>query len=554
MNLQTQLKNLTLEILNKIIKESNFESDSEIKINDFFIGETKIPDNLNLEKKFYHFSSNAALVNAKNFKTNPLNLANKMKTYLEESNLIKEVLVTSPGFLNFIFNDQVLIDIVNLINQQGTNYLKDSAEHKLKINDEFVSVNPTGFLHFGHARGAIYADTLNNFLIHAGHDLIREYYVNDAGNQIDIVSQSTYLRYLELFGKEITLPEESYKGEDIIEFAKVIKDKYHDKFLNQKDDFYTDPEFKNLVTEIALNEIKKDMHLFNIKHDLFFSEKTLYGKPIEDAMAKIKKHTYEKDGALFLKTTAFGDDKDRVLIKKDGTFTYFLPDIAYHNKKFQNVDKLIAYWGADHGGYVKRVKIAIDILGYDSSNYDIEIIQLVRLIKDGAEFKMSKRAGTGLFLREMLNYSTVDALRWYMIARDLNTKMDFDLNKANEASQDNPVYSVQYAYVRTVSLLEKATLKNVTSSQLTNDKERQLIMFLNEFKNIFDLIVRTYKVNLIIPYLIDLKNAFNAFYAEEKIIDSDNQISKLALVKATQTILKLSFGLIGISSPNKMQK
>ncbi|TNK86191.1 arginine--tRNA ligase, partial [Mycoplasmopsis pullorum] len=508
--------------------------------------------NINVgDSKQYNFATNIAFLLKKYAKISVLELAQKISIELEKNELVEKADVAAPGFINIILSDCAFVDILkNIINkedQYGSNLIQDENVY----NVEFVSANPTGFLHVGHARGAAIGDSLVRVLRHAGLKVVPEYWVNDAGNQIKVLVDSAKVRYFELFGQTLTMPEDCYKGSDIIWLAEQIKNKYGNKFLENFDQNVN--EFKQICIDILLEKIRTDLAKFNVSFEIFTSEKFVRDSGlVEKTLEKIKKYTYEKDGALFLNTTEFGDDKDRVLIKSDGSFTYFTPDIAYHDIKLQRSNKLINVWGADHSGYIARLKIAMQCLGYNPEDIEIIVVQLVRLIKNGQEFKMSKRAGTSVTLEDLMDVSNPDCVRFNMLTRDANTKFDFDIDLANSKDENNPVFTVQYAHSRANSVLTKAQVDYDFNLIPFNDKTRKLLVALDQFPDVIKTVASTYKIQLLTSYLMNLANLFNSFYSNNKILDSNHSQTLLAVTLATKRVLKLGLSLVGVSAPEKM--
>ncbi|EIE40691.1 arginine--tRNA ligase [Mycoplasmopsis canis] len=550
MNLKQKIKSILIDSIEEIKKENYFDDNFETKDLNFLLSEPNIPENKNENAINFDFSSNIAFILKKYKKSSPIDIANKIKEKLEKNDAFKFISVSAPGFLNFVINNNLFSSVLKQIITERNEYGSNFVETK-KINVEFVSANPTGFLHVGHVRGAVFGDSLIRILRHAGYNVEAEYYVNDAGNQINVLADSIIIRYKELFGINEEMPEDSYKGTDIIWAANKIKEKFGDYFLtnfNEKRE-----ELKTVATEILLNKIKDDLGKINVSFDTFSSEKKLTeNNLIEPVLEKLKKHTFTKDGALFLNTTKFGDDKDRVLVKSDGAYTYLTPDIAYHETKLQKCDALINIWGADHSGYIDRMRIAIESLGYDSKNLQFLVIQLVRLIKNGEEFKMSKRAGTSVTLADLLDNTSSDAIRFMMLTREINTKYDFNIDDANSKDASNPVFNVQYSHARTVSLLKNLKpYKLLENFEITN-KAKKVILSLDEFPNLLESIVTTSKVNLLSQYLLNLSNLFNSFYAETKLKDHEYEEYYSAVVLAVQTIFKIGLNLIGVSAPEVM--
>ncbi|QNM93360.1 arginine--tRNA ligase [Mycoplasma sp. Pen4] len=550
MSLKQLVKNAIVNVLNNFHNEGFLSSEFNAENLKFNITEPNIPEKMNQDQVVYNYSTNIAFLLKQYVKAAPFTIAEKVASELAKDDLFVRVDVSMPGFINIVLSPKafefVLLEIAKNKHLYGGSYI-----NKTPINVEFVSANPTGFLHVGHARGAAFGDSLVRVLRHAGYDVEAEYYVNDAGNQINILEASARVRYLELFGIQTEMPEDCYRGNDIIWAAQQIKDQYGDYFVEYNET--KREEFKTIATKILLDKIKSDLNDFNVSFNTFSSEKKLKDDGlIQPVIEKLKPNCYTQDGALFLKTTEYGDDKDRVLIKSDGSYTYLTPDIAYHKTKFDKCDKLINIWGADHSGYIARMKIAMQCLGYNPDNLDVLTIQLVRLIKDGQEFKMSKRAGTSVTLADLLDVSNSDVIRFMMLTREINNKFDFDIDFANSHDSNNPVYIVQYAHSRTVSLLEKLKEPKFDENVQLTEKAKKVILHLDEFVEIIKTIVNTSKVNLMTQYLIDLAKVFNSFYAETKLIGNEFEAAYALLVKDVQTVLRLGLSLIGVSAPDSM--
>ncbi|TNK91961.1 arginine--tRNA ligase [Mycoplasmopsis pullorum] len=548
MNMNAKIKNMIEEIIIILQNEGVISNDCTAGTINYNLQEP----NINVgDSKQYNFATNIAFLLKKYAKISVLELAQKISIELEKNELVEKADVAAPGFINIILSDCAFVDILkNIINkedQYGSNLIQDENVY----NVEFVSANPTGFLHVGHARGAAIGDSLVRVLRHAGLKVVPEYWVNDAGNQIKVLVDSAKVRYFELFGQTLTMLEDCYKGSDIIWLAEQIKNKYGNKFLENFDQNVD--EFKQICIDILLEKILADLAKFNVSFEIFTSEKFVRDSGlVEKTLDKIKKYTYEKDGALFLNTTEFGDDKDRVLIKSDGSFTYFTPDIAYHDIKLQRSNKLINVWGADHSGYIARLKIAMQCLGYNPEDIEIIVVQLVRLIKNGQEFKMSKRAGTSVTLEDLMDVSNPDCVRFNMLTRDPNTKFDFDIDLANSKDENNPVFTVQYAHSRANSVLTKAQVDYDFNLIPFNDKTRKLLVALDQFPDVIKTVTSTYKIQLLTSYLMNLANLFNSFYSNNKILDSNHSQTLLAVTLATKRVLKLGLSLVGVSAPEKM--
>ena len=506
------------------------------------------------------FSSNIALRLAKVLKNSPINIANSLKGELENNDFIEKVEVVVPGFLNFFVKKDSLSEIINKIIDQGKDYGRNNFGKNEKVMVEYVSANPTGDLHLGHARGAAYGDSLTRVLKFSGYDCLREYYVNDAGNQIEVLGESLYQRYLEALGYEFDIDKIGYQGKDVkniaSKIAKDIKEKYvHDDSEDRK--LY----FKKVGRELELSKIKKDLDLYRVSFDHYQSELDLYkdGK-VKNTLEALKNSgfTYDLDGALWLRTTDFGDDKDRVLIKSDGSYTYLLPDIAYHKDKFdRGYEHLINLFGADHHGYIIRLKAGLKILGYNSDNLDIQIVQMVRLMENGIELKMSKRTGNAITIRELCEDVGVDVARYFFISKPIVSHLDFDLDLARKHSSENPVYYIQYAYARCASILRrvKEVKKLETYSLLTNDKEVSILKELASFEQILVDICKYKEVNILCNYAYRLASLFHSYYNECKVIDETNNeltTERLALVKAIKITLENALNLLGIEVKEDM--
>lgn len=505
------------------------------------------------------YSTNIAMRLAKSLHNSPMNIA---KSFVDEFNnyeLINKVELVAPGFINFFLNKSSFTAVLNKIINENVNYGKGDKK-KGKYMVEYVSANPTGDLHLGHARGAAYGDTLTRIMSFAGYDVLREYYVNDAGNQIEVLSHSLFERYKEALNLPFDLEKIGYQGKDVQILATNIKNEDNDKWL-KIDEKEALNHFKDVGIELELNKIKKDLDLYRVHFDHYQSERELYrsGK-VENALNKIKEspYSYTKDGALWLKTTEFNDDKDRVLIKSDGSLTYLTPDISYHKDKFdRGYDELIDILGADHHGYLARLRASMKILGYDPTHLNFEIIQMVRLMEDGEEVKMSKRTGNAVTIRELCEDVGVDAARYFFISKPIESHLDFDLGLARKQSSDNPIYYIQYAYARIHSILERANEVALKDSYvlLTNEKEIDLIKTLDSFPKEIELIAESKEVNKLCNYIYSLSQKFHSYYNEVRIIDEKNNEltnERLVLLKAISIVLKSSLNLIGVEAKEKM--
>ncbi|WP_412031757.1 arginine--tRNA ligase [Metamycoplasma buccale] len=510
-------------------------------------------------KNYGDYSTNLPLTLQKELGKKAMDIASEIvkNIDLKKYSEISEIKVAEPGFINFWISNSVLSTTVNNIISLGDKY-GNSETKKGKVNIEFVSANPTGYLHIGHARNAAIGATLCNVMEKAGYYVVREYLVNDYGNQMNNLAASIFSRYQQIFDKNFPMPEDSYKGGDIIDFASAFYKKYDDKYKNVE---YTDDIrkfFREFGRQIALENINKDLKRFGTWFDLYTSETEQYEKDRVWPVIRRLKSTYQKDGATWLETTKGGkDDKDRVIIKKNGDSTYLCADIAYHEQKFVELNdkkngKIIDIWGADHSGYVERVKFAFEDLGWRRDQIEIVLFQLLRVVKNGKEVKMSKRLGTSLTLRELLDLVGKDAIRFFLIERSYNSKIDFDIQKVTQSDESNPLFIIKYAHARCVQLLEKSSFKNPKATNLNDDFAQKLINVLKEYPELIEVMAKSYKVNLLPPYLLKLAGAFNSFYSNTKVIGSKEEKSYVALVKATKIVLANAMKLMDLDIPNKM--
>lgn len=519
------------------------------------------------EKAHGDYSTNMAMQLARIAKKAPRAIAEEIVQHFDRAKAsIEKIDIAGPGFINFFMNNEYLTKLIPAIIQAGDKYGESNVGEGKKIQVEFVSANPTGDLHLGHARGAAFGDSLCNILEKAGYDVTREYYINDAGNQIHNLALSVEARYLEALGKEAEMPEDGYYGQDIIEIGKKIADEYGDSLLEKSEEERLQ-FFRDLGLKYELEKIRKDLEEFRVSFDVWYSETSLYksGK-IDEALDMLRKngHIYEQDGATWFRSTAFGDDKDRVLIKKDGSYTYLTPDIAYHKDKLdRGFDKLINIWGADHHGYIPRMKAAIQALGYDQNILEVEIMQMVSLFKNGEKVKMSKRTGKAVTMRELIEEVGLDAVRYFFAMRSGDSHMDFDLDLAVSESNENPVYYAQYAHARVCSILrqgnEQGLSYNANESDLLNEiqseKEIELLKKLGEFPGVVAEAAEKRIPHRITNYIFELASVLHSFYNAEKVLDASNEMkskARLALMKATQITLKNALTLIGVSAPEKM--
>lgn len=503
------------------------------------------------------YATNLAMKSAKALHKAPKQIAEELVKEISSSK-IEKIEIAGPGFINFFMKADSLNAIVNTILEEKEHF-GDGEKKNIKINVEFVSANPTGDLHLGHTRGAALGDSIANLYAKAGYDVTREYYVNDCGNQVEHLGHSIRERYHELYGETPNFAEDDYHGVDLIKIAQSIKDEFGDKYLTDTEESHD--FFIHYGIEKELDKIRKDMSDFDVHFDKFSFESDIRkGSTIEDTISylKDKGYVYEKDGATYLKTTDFLDDKDRPIIKADGKYTYFMPDICYHyNKLDRGYDLLIDCLGADHFGYLNRMRSALMMKGYSSDVIDFEIYQIVKVFKDGEEVKMSKRTGKGITHRELIEEVGKDAVRYFFCERSSDAHLDFDMNLATSKSKENPVYYAQYAYARCSSVLEMGKDIELDSSakRLTSEKEGDILKHLSVFPSMINTAAVARAPYKIAGYIHDLAKLVHEYYAANRIIDRDDvelTASRLALIKACQIVLKNALALLGVSAPEKM--
>ena len=499
------------------------------------------------------FASNVAMKSCRFFGKAPKEVAELIVSKLDLSN-IEKVEIAGPGFINFFMKNDSLSASLSKIISEGDNFGRGEKKNQ-KINVEFVSANPTGDLHVGHARGAAIGDAISRILTFDGYDVTREYYINDAGNQIDHLGESLIERYKEILGLPFALPEDGYHGEDVKLVAKRIYDEFGPKLLESKNPLEF---FKEKGMEFELDKIKEDLRVYNVAFDVFSSEKAIRaGGAIEKEIEFLKDHVYEDEGALVLRTTDYLDDKDRVIRKSNGEYTYFMPDIIYHvNKMSRGFDQLIDVLGADHHGYINRMKSALMMHGYSADSLQVELIQMVRMMKDGKEFKLSKRTGNGYTLRELCEDAGVDAARYFFVMRNASGHLDFDLDLAVKQSSDNPVYYAQYAHARLCSILASASDVKVNNAPvLSMPSELDLAKTLSNFPEIVKVASKERAPYKITNYIHEVAEKIHGFYTECRVIDRDNlevTSNRLGLCLASKIVMKNALSLVGVSAPERM--
>jgi len=535
-------------------------------------------------------ATNAAMVLAKQARMKPRDIADALAVKLAADPRVLSADVAGPGFLNLRLDPALWFGIVTEALSKGTDFGRSDLGQGQKVNVEFVSTNPTGPLHVGHTRGAVFGDALASLLDFAGYAVTREYVINDGGSQIDTLARSVYLRYLEAHGQQVSFPEGVYPGDYLIPVGKALKDKVGDAYLDQPEDVWLE-DIRNFATDEMMDLIRSDMALLGIKMDVFFSEKSLYGTgKIEavldalDAKGLIYVGTlpppkgkelegWEPREQTLFRSTALGDDVDRPVKKSDGSWTYFAPDIAYHYDKIERgFDQLIDVLGADHGGYVKRMKAAVSALSDGKVPLDIKLCQLVRLFKNGEPFKMSKRAGTFVLLSDVVELVGADVVRFVMLTRKNDAQLDFDLAKATEQSKDNPVFYVQYAHARVNSVLRKATEAGLSVSDadlgaadlsvLNHPAELALAQKLAEWPRLLETAAKTNEPHRIAFYLYELASEFHALQHMGKVdpdlrfilTDKPEQsLARIALIRAVAVAIAAGLGILGVTPAKEMR-
>lgn len=516
------------------------------------------------QKEFGDFATNIAMQSARIAHKSPRMIADVILKYLDAPWLEKAE-VAGAGFINFFLKHDIIYDTLCHILEQGKQYGQAPLRAEDTVQVEYVSANPTGPLHVGHGRGAAYGSALVNLLRAAGYNVQSEYYINDAGNQMNNLAVSVNARYLELLGKKAEIPENGYHGADIIDTARAIIEQDGDKYL-QMDEKDRLEIFKNRAYEEKLKALKRDLESFNVTFDKWFSERTLHPEAIKKACETLKGNgnMYEKDGALWLKSTAYGDDKDRVVIRDNGVPTYLAADIAYHKNKYERqFKKLINIWGADHHGYVARVKAAMAALGLDPNQLEILLLQMVSLFRNGELVKMSKRTGQAITLNELIEEVGTDAARYFFIMRSLDTQLDFDLDLAKSHSNENPVYYIQYANARIFSIYKQVaengdvfdmTWKNTKWDKLKEERELALIKKMAAYPEEIRKAAADRAPHRIAHFVYEMAGLFHAFYNNCHIIQSDKELeeARLALVTAVQITIANCLAVLGISAPETM--
>ncbi|MCD1259975.1 arginine--tRNA ligase [Paenibacillus athensensis] len=518
------------------------------------------------EKAHGDLATNLAMQLTRIAKTNPRQIAEQLIAHLNKEKVyISGADIAGPGFINFRLDKSYLYPVIGEVLAQGADYGRVNVGQGLKVQVEFVSANPTGSLHLGHARGAAVGDALCNVLTLAGYDVSREYYINDAGNQVLNLAKSIEARYLQALGRDAQMPEDGYYGEDIKQFAAELAAEEGDRLTGLPDEERL-AYFRRYGLDKELDKIKRDLGRFGVSFDHWFSETSIYEDELIPGVLeelRSKGHIYEEEGATWLRTTPLGDDKDRVLIKNDGSFTYLTPDIAYHRNKFQRgFDRLINIWGADHHGYIPRMKAAMTALGYEADKLVVLIAQMVSLFQNGEKVKMSKRTGKAVTMEDLMDEVGVDPIRYFFTMRSMDSHLDFDMDLAVSQSNENPVFYVQYAHARICSIFRQAEemgiavgdLAQQDFSRLNVEAEFDLLRKMGELPEEVAVAAEQYAPHRLIRYVYELASQFHSYYKAERVITDDaaQTRARLALLQALRTVIANVLRLVGVSAPERM--
>ena len=535
------MKEILIDAINASLKKLDIE-DISVEID--------IPK----QKDFGDYSTNIAMKLTKVLGKSPMDIAATIVENIACDSITK-MEIKAPGFINFFVKKDYLVENIKTVLTEKDRYGSSNIGNGKKVNIEFVSANPTGILHLGNARGGAYGDSLARIMRFSGFDVTEEYYINDAGNQINNLGESLKSRYYEICGKNYPIPDEGYHGKEIIEMAKNLYEEYKDSLLDKDIEFY-----KNYATEKLIGKIIADLKEYRINYDVYTSEKEIRNKynlqNIIDILTK-NGYTYERDGALWFKCSSIFDEVDHVLVKEDKTLTYLVPDIAYHLDKYKRgYDKMIDIFGTDHHGYVARLKSSVKALGNDPEKLEVKLLQLVRLIQDGEVVKMSKRTGKSVTLKELIDEVGVNAARYYFVKSSLDTQMDFDLNLAKSKSNENPVYYVCYAYARISSILKEKDFNEIPQEfdTLNDEDSYNVLEKVYAFKEVVKNAALKELPHLITNYVYDLANTFHNYYSRIRIITDDEEITKerILLIKSVHQTIKNALDLIGVIPPEKM--
>lgn len=542
--IEVQLKSILMDAVKK-------QFDLDIGPDSFSI---EIPKN----KEHGDFATNIAMQLTRKLGRNPREIANELVAQIKDADLIKDISIAGPGFINLVLKQDKLTEVIDTILAQKEKYGQQPDNH-IKVNLEYVSANPTGKLHLGHARGAAWGDSCSRLLKKAGYEVTREYYVNDAGNQIDQLALSLHARYREALGLDFSIGQDGYAGEDVKLEGQRLAQIHQDKYVEASQDNLA--LFRRWGIDFELAKIKQDLDMFRVHFDVWTSEQSLRDSgAVEEILDRLQSlgYLYEQDGALWFESSRFNDDKDRVLRKKDGSLTYLVPDIAYHHNKYERqYDQLVDFFGADHHGYIPRLKASMAALGHCPDQLNVDIIQMVRLMSEGQEVKMSKRTGNAVTIEELCQQVGVDAVRYFFVSRALDSHLDFDIELATKKSNENPVYYAQYAHARMVSIQKQAEGMSLSNeySLLTHEKEIGLMKVLQNYPRVIQSSAAGRQVHKLCHYVQDLASHFHSFYSSCRCVnpeEPDLSSQRLALVKASQIVLADCLNLIGVQAMESM--
>lgn len=552
-----QAKELVMKAMGELVADGTFPAEPVPAFN------TEIP----ADSKNGDVSTNAAMVCARPFRNNPRKIAEAIVSKIDlNGSYFARCEVAGPGFINFFYSTEWYATVVATVLEQKEKYGETDLGAGKSVLVEFVSANPTGPMHIGNARGGAIGDCLASVLEKAGYEVAREFYINDAGNQIEKFKTSLEVRYLQIYKPETELPEDAYKGQDIIDHANAFNEIYGDKYVNADSE-----ERRQALCDFALpkniQKLHDDLGKYRIQYDKWFNESTLHKDgSVQRVIEQLKAsgHTYEKDGALWFKTTEFGDEKDRVLVRENGVPTYLVPDIAYHYNKLavRKFDKAVDIFGADHHGYIARIKASMTALGVDADRLDIVIMQMVNLVRNGEKYKLSKRSGKAITLSTLLDEIPIDAARFFFNLREPNSHFDFDLDLAVSQTSQNPVYYVQYAHARICSVLKKMneegievkSLDKAALGVLTAPEEQEMIKHLATLPNVINEAAKAYDPAKVTKYVIDLATMYHKFYNNCRIMGEDESVmqARLSLSLAVKQVIKNILDMLKITCPESM--
>ena len=580
------MKDNIKKTLSEILEDLYSKVEPEIK-------NLKISIQDNKEKEHGDLATNIAMVLAKPLKKNPKEIAEEIKQNFVLDEKIIKIEVAGPGFLNFFLSKDSHGEILEQIQKENKDFGKsDSKQSKVLI--EYVSSNPTGPLHVGHGRGAVFGSVLSSLLEEAGFEVDQEYYVNDFGRQMNILATSVWIRYCQLFSSEIKMMQQGYQGDYLLPVAKKLKDEKSDSLFKieesliqklnseDQDDEFTDQLVESLrvilkeefqyIREFALSEIlhliKADLEQCGVHHNAWFSESSLYGNDgntdskVDGSIEELKSRgfIYEEGGAIWFKSSSLGDDKDRVLKRGNGEYTYFASDVAYHLDKYdRGYDRVINVWGSDHHGYLPRVRAAMDACDRDINKLEVIFIQFANLVKAGKKVSMSTRSGDFITLNELMNEVTTEAARFFYINRKADQHLEFDLDLAKEQSKDNPLYYIQYAHARICSVLRKAEnefedFDSVELALLGSEKEIEILKLLRQYPQLIERSAKAGEPHLLCYFLRDLSGVFHSYYNSEKVLIEDKELmtSRLFLLKGVKQVIANGLRVLGIKAPEEM--